>query len=238
MNETFKYTIDKIEKENNVVILNIIPKENAIFDFRPGQFTMLALYDENGEIWQQRPFSICSSPLNKKYIQLAIKVYGKFTNKVATLKKGDTVGISEPNGFFTFNEARMKEAIFLAGGIGITPFMSAIRYVSEKKLPNKITLFYSNKTMQDIVFFEELKSISEKNKNIQVVFALTEEISDVLESEYENKRIDDNMIKKYCPHFSEKYFSLCGPLKFMESLITQLEDDGVPKDYIDMERFK
>jgi len=131
---------------------------------------MLTLYDKEGNVWQQRPFSICSSSLNKKFIQLAIKVYGEFTQKVITLKKGNNVGISGPYGFFVFNEKKMKETVLLAAGIGITPFMSIIRYISESELTNKILLFYSNKRIENIVFLEELKSISQKHKNIKIIF--------------------------------------------------------------------
>jgi len=229
------YTIDKIKQKNDTVILNLTPKDAPIPNYKPGQFAMLAIHDKDGEIWQRRPFSICSSPLNKKYLQFAIKVHGEFTQKITTLKNGEAVDVSTPNGFFIFNETRMKKTVFLAGGIGITPFISALRYISDKKLDNEAVLLYSNKTKEDIVFYEELKSIAEKNKNIKVVFVLTKE--DSPSSEYEKGRIDKLYIEKYCSPFEEKYFSICGPSKFMESLSEQLAELGIPKDYIDMERF-
>ncbi len=236
MNETSTYVINRIEKNHNIVVLNITPKEGDIFDFKPGQFVMLAIYNKKENIWRQRPFSICSSPLNKKYLQLAIKVYGEFTQKIAILKKGDHVGISGPYGFFTFNESKMKKVVFIAGGIGITPFISAIRYVSEKELPNEITLLYSNKTGKDVIFLKELKSISRKCKNIQVIFILTNDNS--ARFKYEKGRIDKAMIEKYCLSHREKLFSLCGPLKFMKSMMSYLEEIEVSEDHIKMERFK
>lgn len=236
MNKIFKYKIKNIKKNNDVVLLDIAPQRGEIFNFKSGQYVMLALYNEKGDVWQKRPFSICSSPLNKKYFQLAIKIYGEFTQKVATLKKGDAVGVSDPQGFFVFNETRMKDVVFIAGGIGITPFRSAILYAFEKKLSNKLTLFYSNKTKQDIIFFEELKLISKKYKNFRVFFVLT---NDTPQSwEYEKGRIDKTMLKKYCYPFEEKYFSLCGPSGFMDAMTEQLKEEGVLNDHIEMERFK
>ncbi len=229
------YKINKIEKIQDVVILDTMPEKGEVFNFIPGQFIMLTLYNTDGEISQQRPFSICSSPLNKNRLQLAIKIHGEFTQKVATLKNGDYVGISKPTGFFTFNEKRMENSVFIAGGIGITPFMSAVRYISEKGLSNKITLLYSNKTKKNIIFLKELESLSKEHKNIEVIFTLTDKIPD--RWKYEQGRIDITMIKKYCLSFDEKYFSVCGPSGFIESIITQLEKSGVTKDYIDMERF-
>ncbi len=236
MNKTFTYKINKIEKTHDVVLLNIVPERGEIFDFKPGQFVILAIYDKKGNVWQQRPFSICSSTLNKEYLQLAIKVHSEFTKKITTLKIKDSVGVSGPYGFFTFNETKMKDIVFLAGGIGITPFMSAIRYVCEKKLSNKLTLLYSNKTKEDIVFFEELKSISQEYKNIQTIFVLTDDAPRLWE--HEKGRIDKIMLNKYCSPFKEKHFLLCGPLGFMESLTAYLEAKDVSKNYIEMERFK
>ncbi len=230
MNE--QYIVIKSKYSNNVVILELQPKTGTIFTFRPGQYTMLSLENVDN-IKQPRPFSISSSPTNKKLIQLAIKVHGDFTQKVSKLKIGDTVTLSKPNGFFTFNEEN-KKVVFLAGGIGITPFMSAIRYVSEKNLKNKITLIYSNKTKKDIVFLNDLEEISKKYTNIQTIFTLTDTNSE----KYENERIDIEMIKKYTQLNNDTLFSLCGPIAFMESIKQQLLDAGVKNDNIDMERFK
>ncbi len=236
MNGIYKYTVGRIEKNRDVVFLDIFPKEGEVFDFKAGQFIMLALYDEDGEVYDKRPFSICSSPLNKKFIQLAIKIEGEFTNKVATLKEGDFVGVVGPSGFFVFNETRMKDVVFFAGGIGVAPFVSAIRYISDKKLENNVILFYSNKTKEDIAFFDELKLISKELKNIQVVFTISDDISESWG--YEKGRIDEDMIKKYSPDFVGKYFSLCGPISFMNAMIAILKKNGVADEHIDMERFK
>jgi len=236
MNEIFRYKINNIKKSHHVVILDIVPEKGDIFDFKSGQFIMLTLYDEKGAVWQEHPFSICSSPLNKKYLQLAIKVYGNFTQKVATLKKNDRIGISGPFGIFTFDETKMKDIVFIAGGIGITPFISIIRYIFQKKFPNKLKLLYSNKSKKDITFFRELKSISRKDKNIKLIFTLTRKIPYFWRNE--RGRINEMMLKKYCPSFENKYFFLCGPLDFMESITKQLIKNGVPENHIKTERFK
>lgn len=236
MHEFTTFIIEDIKLNTGIAILNIFPNEGDIFNFRSGQYVMLVIFDENGKVWQSRPFSICSSPTNKNYLQFAIKIEGEFTKKLATLKQGDTIGVSLPHGFFTFNEDRMEETVFLAGGIGITPFMSALRYVSERKLQNKITVLYSNSTKESIIFFEELKQIQEENKNIKIIFTITNDIP--YDWINEQGRINDRMIKKYCTPFEERYFSLCGPLGFMESILILLKQNGVQGGYIDMERFK
>ncbi len=230
MNE--QYIVIKSKYSNNVVILELQPKIGSVFSFISGQYTMLSIENINNTK-QSRPFSISSSPTNKKLIQLAIKVHGDFTQKVSKLKIGDMVTLSKPNGFFTFDE-KNKNIVFLAGGIGITPFMSAIKYVSEKNLNNKITLIYSNKTKKDIVFLNDLEEISKNHTHIQIIFTLTDDNSE----KYENGYIDIKMIKKYTHVSNDVLFSLCGPVPFMESIKHQLLETGIKNDNIDMERFK
>ncbi|MBL7054085.1 FAD-dependent oxidoreductase [Patescibacteria group bacterium] len=229
----------KIQSKKNltsdIVKLKIVLKNKDILDFRPGQFIMLGLYDKLGNIWQKRAFSICSSPLNKEYIELVIKIGGSFTQKINKLKTGDKVVVFGPFGEFVFEENRMNNVVLLAGGIGATPFMSIIRYCSQKKLNNKLFLIYSNKIKQNIVFYKELKAIIKKNKNFKVVFSLTSKVPFFWQGE--KKRIDKQMIKKYCFPFKNKYFFLCGPKRFIKLTIACLLELGISEDYIKTEKW-
>ena len=232
--KVFPYKIKKkFYLARNIIGLDLIPQDGEIFGFKPGQFVMLALYDKQGKIWQQRAFSICSSPANKDYIQLGIKIQGLFTQKLDKLKKGDKVGISGPYGFFVFDEKIMKDVVFLAGGIGVTPFISAIRYANDKDLDNQLILIYSNKTRQDTAFYDELNQVAKENKNFKVIFTLTQEEPEVWKGE--KGRINAEMLKKYCSPLKNKYFLFCGPAGFLKAIDTCLLDIGVSKDYIKKE---
>lgn len=234
-NEFFPYKLDKKSKlARNIYAFNFVPKKGKVFDFIPGQFIMVGLYDKNGRIKERRAFSLCSSPLNKDYIQLGVKVYGGFSQKLVNFRPGDIVGISEPYGFFAFEE-KMKNVVFFAGGIGIAPFMSTIRYVCDKGLDNHLTVFYSNKTRKSIAFYKGLKSIAKNNKNISVIFTLTEKTPVFWKGE--KGRITPDMVKKYCAPYKNKYFFLCGPKKFMTDMIDYLIASGVSEEYIKKERW-
>lgn len=233
--ESKPYIVKRIKQINGVVFLDLVPKQGDVFNFSPGQFAMVALYDENGAVWKQRPFSICSPPTSKNHLQFAIKIFGEFTHKIASLEEGDKLGVAGPYGFFIFDETKMKNVVFLAGGIGITPFVSMIRYASEKNLTNKILLFCSIKTKDDIVCLEELESFSRQNKNFRVVFTLTSDIPN--NWLYEKGRIDEEMLKKYCPSFADKYFFLCGPSGFMTAMKEYLIKNGVQENLIITENF-
>lgn len=238
-NKFFPYKLDKKSKlARNIYALNLVPQKGAVFDFFPGQFVMVGIYDKDGNIVDQRAFSLCSSPLNKEYIQLGVKVYGDFSQWLISRKNGDIVGISGPNGFFTFDEKRMKHVVFFAGGIGIAPFMSTIRYVCDKVLDNRLTVFYSNKTRHDIAFYKELKSIAKNNKNILIIFTLTSPLSSRLFWNREKGRIMPEMVKKYCAPYDNKYFFLCGPKKFMTDMIDYLIKFDVSENYIKKERWE
>lgn len=230
------YKLDKKTKlAHDIYALNLIPEKGKVFDFRPGQFVMVGLYDKYGNIKDKRAFSLCSSPLNKDYIQLGVKVYGDFSQLLTGLNIGDRVGISGPHGFFTFDEKTMKQVVFFAGGIGLAPFISAIRYVCDKGLDNRLTVFYSNKTYKSIAFYKELKTIVKNNKNISVIFTLTEKIPVFWKGE--KNRITPDMVKKYCAPYDSKYFFLCGPKKFMTDMIDYLKKSGVSDKYIKKERW-
>lgn len=234
--QIFPYIVSKkIQFTHDIVGLNLVPQKGQIFDFKPGQFVMLVIYNKQGKVWQQRPYSICSSPTNKDYLQLAVKIYGEFSQKMGSLKKGDQVGITGPYGVFIFKAKEMKEVVFLAGGIAITPFISAIRYAANKNLKNKFTLFYSNKTKKDIAFYNELKILAKNNNNFKVIFLLTRETPDQWEGE--KYRINEKILKNYCLPFKEKYFFICGPAEFIETINKYLLKIGVSQDYIKIEKW-
>jgi len=233
----YNYTIkEKKETTHNVFALKLAPQDGGqVFDYKPGQYVMIGIKNENGEVDEKRAFSLASSPTNKDYIELGFKIYGPFTQKTASLKEGDGIAVSEPTGTFTFSENRSTGSMMLAGGIGVTPLMSMIRYACDKKLPNKITLLYSNKTENDIVYYNEFKKLSEENSNFRVIFTITDDIS--ADWQGERGRIDKEMIKKYAGSLSSDHFLLCGPPGFMEATINNLKELGVSEMQIEMEKF-
>lgn len=227
---------ERIQETHDIVVLKLVPQNvEQVFDFKPGQYIMAGIYDDDGEISESRALSLASSALNKEYIELGFKIYGTFTKRAKTLKEGDKMGISLPTGFFTFSDKRMQEVVMFAGGIGITPFMGMIRYIFDKKLSNKITLIYSNKAEKDIAYKNELLDLEKVNPNFKVIFTITDKVSESWNKEV--GRVDKDMIKKYVINFSDTHFLLCGPTGFMDSTIKILKEFGVDDEYIEIERF-
>jgi len=232
-----KYKVKNISLvPGNMIILDIIPKKGGeIFLYTPGQYAMLAPYDERGYPMSSRPFSIASSPIQRNYLQFGIKITGKFTKRLSELKIGDNISVYGPFGEFTYDEKKYSSTVLIAGGIGITPFASMMRYASDKNITQNITLLYSARTLETTAFRDELRDIS--GDNIKTVLAITHEEVSFDEINVENRIIDKEMILKYTNPVQDKMFFVCGPTKFIEAEKSNLLSLGVLSKNIRSELF-
>jgi len=234
MAQIYRFKVkEKIYQTSDIVTLKLVPIDGFIFDFKPGQFVNLYIQKENQQLLA-RPYSIASSPLNKEYLELTIRIIegGRFTPRVAELKVGDEVKIGGPFGkFFYLDEEKMKKLVLIGGGCGITPFISMIRYVVDKNLDVQITYLYSARTMDSILYKEELERYANQNKNIKIIFTCTRESSDVWKGE--RGRINIEMIKKYVDlNDKDNYFMLCGPPAMISDLVAALKNAGIEENRI------
>lgn len=235
-----KYKIENISIVSGDVILADIAKSDGgpVFDFQPGQYAMLMIFDRDGKLMEEHPFSIASSPSQKRALQFGIKIIGKFTRRLAELKRGDNVYILGPFGNFIFDPEKHKDAVFIAGGVGITPFMSSFRYAFDNNLQNKLTLLYSARTIESALYFKEIKQLEDQNKNFKAYFAVTDEDvpADILRAK--KCFIDLKMIQEAVDgSVSGKEFFICGPPGFMGAMINCLKGMGVGEDRIFTEKF-
>jgi ferredoxin-NADP reductase len=134
----------------------------AGFQFKPGQFADLRLVhppetDPQGSI---RTFSIASAPYEDELLFATRMRDSTFKRLLATLPMGTSLTLDGPMGSFTLHKNPSKAAVFLAGGIGITPFRSILRQAAEEKLPHLLYLFYSNRRPEDAPFLKELQDLA------------------------------------------------------------------------------
>jgi len=197
----------------------------AKMNFKPGQFVML----EIPGFPQRRAFSICSAP--GEQIEVAAKVAGVFTQKLSALKAGEELLVAGPFGNFAYDPSR--EAVFLAGGVGITPFRSMLRYAASSNRAKKITLLYSSKSAADIAFRKELEALRSQSDR-KIVFTLTREAPEGWQGEI--GRIDADMLKRYDGGENAVYY-ICGSPIFVSAMENLLAELKVPKERIRTERF-
>jgi len=148
-----------------------------------------------------QPFSFSSSSTEKEHVVFIKKFTdSEFSNALRTLKVGDWATIDASYGKFTF-EGENEKIAMLAGGIGITSFRSICKYCTDMRLTAKITLLYGNRSESDIVFKKELEEMEKQNKNLKVVFILSE-ASNAWKGA--TGIINAEMVKKEVPDYKER----------------------------------
>ncbi|HBB76538.1 MAG: hypothetical protein A3J18_00635 [Candidatus Levybacteria bacterium RIFCSPLOWO2_02_FULL_40_18] len=203
------------------------------FEFAPGQYNRWRIEMENpDERGTSRPFTVAVSPLNNYLVITTKKGITSFKRKLFELKEGEQINFFGPLGTFVLDEQDLRPKVFLAGGIGITPYYSMLTYAFEKKLTNIIILLASFSTKEEIIYHKELLEVSKILPNIKVIYTLTKE--DV--PGFESGRINEEMIKKYSD-VSSSVFYIVGPpgmVSNIEGIVTAI---GVSEERIKIENF-
>ncbi len=196
--------------------------------FRAGQYISLKLEMDGSLV--TRSYSLCSSPreaLTGTYsITVRANPGGFVADRLLSEKKvGDTVISSAPQGFFYYEDLRdAKTIIGLAGGSGITPFLSLARALCDGIEDYDLTLLYGSRTEQDILFRGELDEIARICPRFRVIHVLSEEEKDGFEHGF----ISADIIKKYAPAEGEYSVFLCGPEAMYRFLKPEIEKLGLP----------
>ncbi len=200
--------------------------------YKAGQFMFITI--KSGEEEMKKHFTISSSPTEIDFIEFTKKLTGsKFSSALDALKVGDWAKIDAPYGVFTF-EGEFEKIGMLSGGIGITPLRSMCRYCTDIQSETKITLLYGNHFEKDIIFRREFEEMQERNKNLKVVFTVSEPSESW--TGYRG-RINAQMIEKEIPDYMERVFYTCGPPRMVEAMEELLKDLGVPEKRIKKENF-
>lgn len=201
-------------------------------DYQPGQFMYLRLL-RKGTISSSHPFTISSSPTWNR-LAVTIKNSGDFTATVKDTKPGDKAYVDAPYGVFSFLRCECKNIMFIAGGIGITPFISMIRYMYEEKISIPVTLLWANKSEEELCFRDELAKMEKEMDNLKVVYVMSRQE----DWKMEKGRINRNIIEKYKTDKGGYDYFICGPPPMSKAVMAALKDMGVPKDKIHHELFE
>jgi predicted ferric reductase len=172
---------------------------------------------------ESHPFSIASSNLENN-LKIIVKNFGDFTSEFKNLKVGDEVLVDGPFGYFSYNNFKNKNQIWIAGGIGITPFLSMIKNLD--KVYN-IDFYYSVKEDKEAIHLSELQDISQKNSNLKFISWVSSKMG----------YIKGETISSMSKGLKGKEIFLCGPSGFMESLKDQFVSLGVDIKKIHYENF-
>jgi len=201
-------------------------------NYKPGQFFFVSI--KQGEKELTHHFSFSSSPTEPEYFEFTKKFTDhEYSLALNSAKPGDWARVDAPYGQFTF-EGEYPKIALLAGGIGITPFISICKNATDNKLNSKITLFFGCKTQGDIAFYKELEAMQQQNSNLKIHFIVTQPSPDWKGA---IGIINAEMIRQELPDFKENVFFTCGPpamVKAMEAIIQSL---GLPEGQMKKEYF-
>lgn len=201
--------------------------------FKPGQFAWLTLGHSPFSI-QQHPFSMASSASQPGQLEFVIKEAGDFTRYLSTVKPGETAFLEGPYGVFTMDPTIQRRAVFIVGGIGITPILSMIRSRLDAQNHTPMWLIYANKSEQEIIMRDTLEAFTQKLP-LTVTHVLSDPSDDWMgESGY----VDGDLLDEYLPEDAEDidYF-VCGPPPMMDLVEPELKKRGVETRRLYSERF-
>jgi predicted ferric reductase len=219
-----KFTIDTVNALERATEI-ILKPSGSMFDFKPGQFAFVEIQGKN---WSEpHPFTISSAP-GEDRLRFTIKVLGDWTRKVREeLQPGGEVLVRGPYGRFNTAKAGKKQ-IWLAGGIGLTPFLSMLRAMKQGD-ERQIHLVYAAREEQDAIFLDELRTRANQLGNITLV--------PLFSNEGDFARVD--IMKQRLPDPLNTYdFFMCGPKPMIDGLMADLKKEGLKRTSIHTEAFE
>ncbi len=214
--------VNSLERATEVVLKPV----DEMLKFKPGQF---AFVEVQGKDWSEpHPFTISSAPSEDR-LRFTMKVLGDWTRKVREeLQPGGEVIVRGPYGRFDASKSDCRKQVWIAGGIGLTPFLSKLRAMEEKD-DGEIHFAYAARNKEEAIFLDELETIAADRENI-TLYPLFSEEGDFARIDVAKERLPGQLT-------DYEYF-ICGPKPMVEGLMKNLKVEGVKCKRIHVEAFE
>ncbi|MHB8772780.1 MAG: FAD/NAD-binding family oxidoreductase [Syntrophales bacterium] len=235
------WKIEKVVAETNDIYTVYLKGPAEKFAGRKaGQFLTVSMPGSNG--WSQaHPFTISCAP-EDSLLSLTIRKQGAFTSAIPDLKPGTPLKCMGPFGFFCKDIDSKPSIVMMAGGVGVTPFLSVLRHFKNTNSRNNVALFWVNKTIEEVFRLDEINEMTQ-NLDLTVVHCLSRE-NDAQRYfkplfgrvRYETGRLSADILKRHGVT-KDAAFYLCGPPPMMESALKQLGVLQVDQSAVAQESF-
>ena len=206
------------------------------FTFLPGQFLTFAAEIDGKP--NRRSYTIASSPAQRGYVEVTVKreeqgAESRYLHDHVAI--GDHLEVSGPSGVFTFTGTEAGSIVLISGGVGITPMMCVLRYLTDRGYPGDIFFVHGARTAQDFIFREELEYLQKRHSNAHVT-ATMEDFEDASWTGAKGQ-VSKELIAQAVPEIARRRVHVCGPPAMMEAVKAELAELGVPKNKIKTEAF-
>lgn len=226
--QRYVYTVEEIKNLNAEVIeitLSPFDSQKKLI-YAPGQFAFINFNDRMVSL-EQHPFSFLSAP-EENAIKFGIKNLGDYTSQMKNISRGALAKIEGPYGKFSYFNFLSKQQIWIAGGIGITPFISMAKHLNSQKNNNyKIDLYYCVRNKAEMILLNELVAMAENNNNFRILQHCSNE----------DGLINAKVVNEKSQGLVNKDILVCGPPLMMKNLKEQFLQLGVKHNNIHSEEF-
>jgi len=206
------------------------------FDYLPGQYLILTLMIDGKPV--RRSYTIASPPSRNHYVEISVKreEHGLISRHLHDqLREEEIVSVSAPAGRFTFAGHEADAIVMIAGGVGITPLMSKIRYLTDRCWPGRIHMLISARMESDLIFRGELDELQRRHPNLEVTATLTRD--EAVSWTGRRGRITAGVLREVLAPYANCQIHLCGPTEMAEPLIALLKSEGISDTRIHYESF-
>lgn len=227
------YRVTEVKAEQGeTTTLTLEPDGHPGLSFLPGQFAWLKL----GRPYtvDEHPYSFASSAETPGRLSFGIKALGDFSSSIKDVEVGSPAYVDGPHGAFSIDRYQAPGYIFVAGGVGITPFMSFLHTMRDRKDPRPVLFFYAGKDEESLTYRDEIDALK-RALDLEVVYVLEEPPEG---GGYEEGFVTPEVLSKYlsADRLRRQTF-VCGPPAMMEAVQDALREVGIPREKIQMEQF-
>src|SRR2546421_6816840 len=201
----------------------------AGFSYDAGQNAIFTLVDppENDAVGPTRPFTLASAP-GEPELMIATRMRDTaFKRVLRSAPVGARIRMEGPAGVMVLHEDAARPAVFLAGGIGITPFRSIALDAAARKLAHRLLLFYSNRRREDAAFLAELEQLQSRNPNFRLIATMTRQ----------SGRMSRELLERHIGDVKAPVYYFAGPPGMAMAMQALLRDMGVSEDDMRSEEF-
>lgn len=198
-------------------------------EFKAGQFFNITL---PGNL--KHHFTIVNSPNENGILSNTTRLRDTdFKTKLRNLPVDTEVEVGEIGGHFILPQDFSKPIVFVALGIGITPYISMLRFIKEKAIPANITLIYSDHKKEEMPYLSELQDYAKENQNFKIILTITGDEN----WKGEKRHVDAEFIKDYLEGSENHFYYISGPPKAVHSVAESFTEAGIAKENIKAEDF-